>query len=92
MTMVAWGTPPAAQRPGHPVQIPLSPSGENPVGLMQMQFGSRYRRCRAETCRRRSRVHAVCQFADAFVDGSNPVSGMEAVLLPLFAQVRTFGQ
>lgn len=51
---VAWGTPPAAQWPGHIGQVPLSPSGENPVGLMQMQFGSRYRRCHAETDRRRS--------------------------------------
>src|SRR5271166_2187177 len=56
--MAAWGTPPAAQRPGHGGHVTLSFPAENPAGLMQMQFGSRYRRCRAETDRRCSHALA----------------------------------
>ncbi len=83
--MVAWGVLRAAKLQGHECGVLGALPGENPVGLMQMQFGSRYRRRRAETCRRRrSRVHAVCQFVDAFVGGSYPASGMEAVLAPFF--------
>ena len=40
--MVAWGSPRVANPQGHIGQMGISLPAENPVGLMQMQFGSRY--------------------------------------------------